>query len=316
MRIFIPEGSTTNHGDLSWSSIESYGQLTIFEETPQEELASRCRNAQILITNKLKVGSHEIDQIPTLELICQLATGYDNIDLVAAKKKRIIVCNAVGYGTDAVAQHVFAMLLYITNHVAIHNQSVQSGHWTNESWSYTLKPLSALSGKTMGVYGYGKIGQATARIAQAFGMKIIVHTRTPDLEKHPDVQYVQLENLCVNSDVITLHAPLSKDNSRIINSNLLELMKENAILINTGRGGLIQEEDLRNHLLQHPKFTAALDVLSQEPPPHDHPLIGLPNCIITPHNAWVAREARQRLVEIVASNIEAYLKGNPQNTVG
>ncbi len=315
MRIIIPEADTTNHGDLSWSEIEALGDLSVFGHTHQDELISRCNKAEILITNKLKVGQEELDQMPDLKLICQLATGYDNIDVREASKRGILVCNAVGYSTEAVAQHVFALLLSCTNHVSLHNQSVQEGEWYRQSWSYTLAPLMELNKKTLGIYGFGKIGQAVARIGQAFGMTIIVNTRTPQPEVFPDVAFLELEEVFQQADVISLHAPLSDANIEIINSKMLQLAKTEAILINTGRGGLIHESDLRAHLEQNVGFTAALDVLSKEPPELDHPLIGIKNCILTPHNAWVAKEARQRLVSIVADNIRGFLKGEPRNVL-
>lgn len=314
-RIVILEGAATNPGDLSWENIASLGELTIHENSSQVQLVERSKDATILITNKLKLGREELEQLPHLQLICQLATGYDNIDFVAARSQNILVCNAVGYGTHAVAQHVFALLLESTNLVAAHNNFVQEGGWSKAKWSHSLSTLTALNGLTMGIYGYGKIGQQVGVLAKAFGMNIIINTRS--LKKHNDssVNFVSLEKLFSSSDVVSIHAPLSKENKEVVNQSLLQLLKPNAILINTGRGGLINELDLRKHLISHPRQVALLDVLSQEPPPANHPLIGLNNCIITPHNAWAARAARARLLEIVEANIQAFQSGNAVNVV-
>jgi len=313
--IVILDAKATNPGDLSWKEFENYGALTVYENTNQEELISRGQNASIIVTNKLKIGKKEIEQLPSLGLICQLATGYDNIDIKAAREKNIPVCNAVGYGSKAVAQHAIALLLAATNRIETHNSFVQSGGWSKSTWSHSLTPLVELSGLNMGIYGYGKIGQQVGIIAKSLGMKILATTRSPEKYGTDDVEFVGLKELFRRCDVISLHAPLSTSNKQLVDRSLLQLMKSNGILINTGRGGLIHELDLRDHLLNHPSQTAALDVLSQEPPPSDHPLFGLDNCIITSHNAWAAKAARARLISIVAGNIEAFLAGAPENVV-
>jgi len=313
--IIVLEGKATNPGDLSWQAFEEFGKVTIYEDTTQETLIERGKDASILITNKLKIGRTELESLPSLRLICQLATGYDNIDIKAAREKNIPVCNAVGYGTNAVAQHAIALLLSATNRVETHNHFVQSGGWSNSIWSHSLTPLIEVSGLNIGIYGYGKIGQQVGIIARALGMNILATTRSPEKYKSEDVGFVEIEDLFRKCDVISLHAPLSASNKEIINHSLLRLMKPNGILINTGRGGLIHELELREHLLNHPLQTAALDVLSQEPPASDHPLFGLDNCIITPHNAWAAKAARARLISIVVENIDAFLSGAPVNVV-
>ncbi len=313
--IVILEGQTTNPGDLSWSSIENQGILTVYDITKQKDIVARGRDASIIITNKLSIGSKELQQLPLLKLICQLATGYDNIDLDAARQYGVTVCNAVGYSTDSVAQHALALILACTNRVFEHNLFVQKGGWSKVQWSHSLFPLRELSGLTLGIYGFGKIGQKLSQYAQALGMKIIVHTRTPRPESFPSVSFVSLHSLFASSDVISLHAPLSTDNHHVVDIKMLTLLKEDAILVNTGRGALIHEEDLRTHLINHPTQTAALDVLSVEPPPEHHCLIGLDNCILTPHNAWATRQSRARLIDIVSNNIEAFLSGSPINVL-
>ena len=313
--IVILEGKAANPGDLSWKAFEAFGDVTVYENTTQETFIERGKDASILITNKLKVGEKELVQLPSLQLICQLATGYDNIDVKAAKDKNIGVCNAVGYGTKAVAQHAIALILAATNRVETHNHFVQNGGWSRSSWSHSLTPLIELDDLTLGIYGYGKIGEQVGTIAKSLGMKILATTRSPEKHASVDVGFVHLKDLFRKSDVISLHAPLSPDNKEIVESSLLNLMKSHAILINTGRGGLINELDLREHLLNHPNQTAAIDVLSAEPPSEDHPLFSLDNCIITPHNAWAAKAARAKLISIVAANIKAFLNGEPVNVV-
>ena len=314
--IIVTDGYTLNPGDLSWKKLQSIGNTTIYDHTSSEKLLDRIKLADIILCNKTIVDKTIIDQSPNLKCICLLATGYNNIDIQAAKNRGIIVCNAVGYGSNSVAQHVFALLLELTNKVYLHNQSVQGGAWAScRDFSYTLFPIAELAGKTMGIYGFGEIGQKVAEIALAFGMKVISTHKHPERDARSGVQFVNLEALFQQSDVLSLHAPLSAENKGLINKTNLDLMKSNAFLINTGRGGLVDETDLRLALEKRQIAGAALDVLSIEPPLENHLLYGLSNCIITPHIAWASVGARQKLMEIVLENVRAFLKGVPRNVV-
>lgn len=315
-KIVILDGYTTNPGDLSWEPIAQLGDLEVYDRTPNNLILEQAQNANIVIVNKTKLDREQIGRLQNMKLICTLATGYNNINIEGANDLGVTVCNAVGYSTSSVAQHVFSLLLEITNQVALHNQSVQSGGWAKASdWCYWKQPLMELAGKTIGIYGFGKIGQQVAKIALAFGMKVIAHRKNMHQTPPPNIEYVSLERLFSESDVLTLHAPLSTENEGIVNAQNLSLMKSSAYLINTGRGGLVNELDLKTALLTGQIAGAGLDVLSTEPPPHDHPLIGIPNCLLTPHQAWATKESRQRLIKIVADNIKAFLSGKPQNVV-
>jgi len=315
-KIVILDGHVANPGDLSWDSISDQGTLKIYERTTDKELIERARDADILIINKRRLNQQDLNQLPNLKLICTLATGYNNIDVKAAKALGITVCNAVGYSSPSVAQHVFALLLELINRVGLHNDHIQQNGWANSiDWCYWKSPMIELSDKTMGIYGYGKIGQKVAEIALAFGMKVIAVRKSNKASKNKKVQLVDLETLWNESDVISLHAPLTVDNEDIINKTTLTKMKKSAYLINTGRGGLINEKDLKVTLEEGQIAGAGLDVLSQEPPPKNHLLLGTPNCLITPHHAWATKESRGRLIGIVGENIKAFLAGKPQNVV-
>jgi len=313
-KIVILDGELAHGGDLSWMNFEEIGDVGLYNQTTPEQFEERTKDAHIVVTNKFKFRAKHFAACPNLKLICLLATGYDNIDIKAAQAAGVTVCNAQAYSTYSVAQHVFAMLLSRANRVSEHNESVHDGHWYTEQWSYTLLPLKGLRGLTMGICGLGKIGKKVAEIAQAFGMKVIAYTRTPD-HSIDDVTFVNINQLCQQSDVISVHLPHTESTHQIFDNEKFREMKEDAIFINTGRGALIKEEDLASHLSSHPNFTAALDVLSAEPPQEGHPLIGLDNCIITPHHAWANPEARRSLLRIVAENIKAFLDGSPQNVV-
>ena len=315
-KIVILDGQVANPNDLSWNSIATQGDLKVYARTTDEQLLERAKDATVLIVNKRTLNKDILKQLPHLKLICTLATGYNNIDVAAAKALNITVCNAVGYSSPSVAQHVFALLLALINRVELHNNHVQQNGWANSiDWCYWKSPMIELAGKTIGIYGYGKIGQQVAAIALAFGMKVIAVRRSNKQPKNKKIQLVNLETLWRESDVISLHAPLTKENEGIINQATLSKMKAAAYLINTGRGGLINEVDLKRALEKRQIAGAGLDVLSQEPPPKDHLLLGISNCLITPHHAWTTRESRSRLINIVAENIKAFLAGKPQNVV-
>ena len=315
-KIVILDGHVANPGDLSWQAIENQGALTVYKRTPQELIIERAKEADIVLVNKCKLTQPIIRQLPNLKCICLLATGYNNVDTIAAKEQNIVVCNAKGYSGPAVAQHVFSLLLELTNQVGVHNQIVQQNGWaTSIDWSFWNNPMVELSGKTMGIYGLGTIGKQVAKIALAFGMKVIAVRKNVNKPTPSSVQLVTLNQLFSQSDVLTLHAPLTAENEGFINQSTLKQMKNTAILINTGRGGLVNETDLRTALLEGQIAGAGLDVLSQEPPPENHILQGIPNCLITPHHAWATRASRARLIEIVAENIRAFLAGQPRNVV-
>ncbi|MEN0005066.1 MAG: D-2-hydroxyacid dehydrogenase [Bacteroidota bacterium] len=309
-QIVVLDSYTLNPGDLSWEALRAFGPTIIYEHSTPDEIVPRAKEATILLVNKVEMDATKLRQLPNLQLIAVTATGYNNIDLVAAAEQGVVVCNAVGYGTGSVAQHVFALLLELTNRVGAHSASVHQGDWSKQrDFMYTLHPIEELVGKTMGIYGFGRIGQAVGRIAQAFGMEVIAHHKHPERDAQPGVRFVDLPSLFRESDVLSLHAPLTTQNAGIINASNLALMKPSAYLINTGRGGLVEELALKAALESGQLAGAGLDVLSSEPPPTDHPLYGVPNCIITPHNAWASRAARQRLLDIVLENIASFLRG-------
>lgn len=316
IRIVILDGYAANPGDLSWGHIEELGELDIYDNSRPDQIIERAQDADYIITNKCELTADVLKQLPKLKCICVLATGYNNIDVSYAREKRIDVCNVIGYSTPSVAQHVFALLLSLTNQVKEHSDSVHMGQWAaSDEWSYWNSPLTELASLTMGIYGYGKIGQQVAQIALAFGMEVIATRRSNKNPSNPNIKLVDEKELLSNSDVISLHAPLSEANTHFINQESLKLMKPSSVLINTGRGGLINEIDLAAALKTGEIAAAALDVLSQEPPPREHPLYHLDNCIITPHIAWATLQSRQRLINSIEGNIKAHQKGDPENLV-
>lgn len=315
-KIVILDGHVANPGDLSWEGISKQGDLKVYKRTADDEVIKRAKNADILIVNKRTLAKQFLSQLPQLKLICTLATGYNNIDIKAAKHFGITVCNAVGYSSPSVAQHVFALLLELINRVGLHNADVQQNGWANSAdWCYWKSPMMELANKTMGIYGYGKIGKKVAEIALAFGMNVIAVRRSNKAPENKQVRLVDLQTLFEESDVLSLHAPLTADNKGIINKDTLSTMKKTAYLLNTGRGGLVNEQDLKNALESEQIAGAGLDVLTQEPPPPNHLLLGVSNCLITPHHAWTTKESRTRLIHIVAENIRSFLAGKPQNVV-
>lgn len=314
MEIVILDAHTANPGDLGWEAMEKLGKLTVYASTRPEEIVNRAVGKEVIVINKVGITAEMMDQLPALKLIAFLATGYNTVDIDAARERNILVCNAPAYGTASVAQHAFALILELTNQVGIHHQSVSAGEWTTQPfWTYRKTPMNELEGKTMGIIGLGNIGSRAAKIALAFGMEVIAHTRTP---KHiPGVELVDEDDIFRRSDVISLHCPLTSENFEFVNEDKINLMKSSAFLINTGRGQLIDEAALAKALKNKRIAGAGLDVLSEEPPPLNHPLTGLENCIITPHNAWGTIEARNRLIGIVAGNIRAFREGSPRNVV-
>jgi glycerate dehydrogenase len=313
MQIVVTDGYTLNPGDLSWDSLKAFGDLVIHDRTPDNLVAERCQDADVIVTNKTIISAGTIAAASRLKLIAVTATGFNIVDLKAADERKIPVCNVPGYGTDSVAQHTFALLLELTNHVGRNAASVREGGWSRSpDWCYSKAPLVELRGKTLGIVGFGRIGQQVGKIAAVFGMNVIYYNRSP---KPGPARQVSVNELFRQSDVVSLHCSLTDDNFGFVNAQLLSTMKPTALLINTARGQLINEQDLATALRNRTIAAAALDVLSKEPPPPDHPLIGLDNCIITPHTAWLSLEARSRIMETTCRNVEQMLAGNPQNIV-
>ncbi|SHH74402.1 glycerate dehydrogenase [Chryseolinea serpens] len=313
MEIVITDGYTLNPGDLDWSGIQALGNVRYHDRTAPEDIADRCRHAEIIVTNKTPINAHTLEHATKLKLVAVTATGYNIIDVAAAYTKGVAVCNVPAYGTDSVAQHAIALMLELTNHVGENSRSVSQGDWSTASdWCYSTSPLIELSGKVFGIVGFGRIGQRTAAIAEALGMNVIFYS--PSKKSFPAKQ-VSLETLFRESDFISLHCPLTLDNVGFVNKALLSLMKPTAFLINTSRGQLINEMDLATALKRGTLKGAALDVLSQEPPPAGHPLTGVKQCIITPHTAWLSVEARSRILNATIENIKHFLEGSPQNLV-
>jgi len=313
-KIVILDGHTLNPGDLSWDALSALGDLTVLARTPPAQVAERAANAEILITNKTPITAEAIAALPALRYIGVLATGYNVVDTAAARARGIPVTNIPGYGTAAVAQMTLALLLELASQPALHSGSVREGDWIAcPDFCYWKKPLVELDGLTLGLVGYGAIGQAVARLGRAFGMKILVHTRTA--REEADTEFVDCETLFRESDVVSLHCPLTDENKGFVNADLLSQMKATAYLINTARGPLVNEAALAKALNEEQIAGAATDVLSVEPPPADNPLFGAKNLIITPHIGWATRAARERLMNIAADNLRAFLKGTPQNVV-
>jgi glycerate dehydrogenase len=303
-----------NPGDLSWDGIRHFGEVTLHERTPYPQITERCREAEVILTNKIPISAETINSNPFLKLICVTATGYNIVDIEAARKRKVVVCNVPNYGTASVAQHTFALLLELSNRVGINGASVKNGEWQKSlDFCFTKDKIVELNGKTLGIVGLGRIGSQVASIATAFGMNVIYYNRTP--KATTATKYVGLEELFSTSDVISLHCPLTKENTQFINSNLLRIVKPTAWLINTSRGQLINETDLANALNTDQLAGAALDVLSVEPPPATNPLLTAKNCLITPHTAWMSREARERILSMTEKNIAGFLKGAPINVV-
>lgn len=315
MEIVILDSFALNPGDLSWEGFEKLGHVTRYDRTPKDLIISRIGDAEILITNKVTITKEIINQCPNLKYIGVLATGYNIIDTKACTEKSIIVTNIPSYSTKAVAQSVFAYILEFTNGVSSHNQSVQKGDWCNsKDFCYWKHPLMELENKTIGIIGYGSIGQQVAKIAKAFGMKVLAFSRTPSKITEP-AQKSSLEELLQNSDFISLHAPLTPETKHIINRDNLKLLKKGAMLINTARGPLVDEEAVKESLETGNLCSFAADVLSEEPMAKNSPFLGCKNTIITPHVAWAGLETRQRLMDIAVNNLKAYLEGSPINKV-
>ena len=313
----VLDGYTLNPGDLTWDDLNELCDVTVYDRTPKEEIISRIGDAELVFTNKTPLTGETLDKLPTLKYIGVLATGYNVVDTQAAREKGVIVTNIPTYGTTAVAQFVFALLLEICHHVDEHGKAVKAGRWSaSKDFCFWDFPLIELVGKTRGIVGLGRIGQATAKIAQAFGMKVLAFDEFKNLDLQSDtLHYVELDQLFIESDVISLHCPLFESTKGMINKENLAKMKDGVIIINTSRGPLIVEQDLLEALESGKVFGAAVDVVSKEPIEEDNVLLKAKNCIITPHIAWAPKEARQRLLKVAVDNVRAFLNGKPQNMV-
>lgn len=317
MKIVILDGYTENPGDLSWDGFEALGETVVYDRTPADKIVERIGDADVVYTNKTPISKETISACPNLKFIGVLATGYNVIDVAAAKEAGIPVSNIPTYGTDAVSQFAIALLLELCHHIGEHSDCVKKGDWTNNAdWCFWNHPLVELSGKTMGIIGFGRIGQGTGRIAQALGMKVLAYDEYRNKALESDTcRYASMDELLAESDVISLHCPLFPSTEGIINKKNIARMKDGVMIINDSRGPLIVEEDLRDALNSGKVAGAAVDVVSTEPIKMDNPLMGAKNCIITPHIAWAPKESRQRLMDIAVDNLRAYADGAPQNVV-
>lgn len=317
MKIVSLDGEGLNPGDLSWECFEKFGEITVYPRTAtQEEVIERLRGVDVVLLNKVPITEEILDACPDVKLICVLATGYNVVDCAAARKRGIPVCNVPDYSTNAVSQFAFSLLLEICNGVGHHNQVVHEGKWSAcPNFCFWDTPQMELAGKTMGIIGFGRIGRAVGRIANAFGMRVLAYNRSRCPEGEAIGTYTDLDSLLAASDIVSLHLPLSAENTKMVNESFLEKMKDGAILLNTARGGLIDEAALAKALASGKLRAAAADVVTTEPIPADSPLLTAPNMVITPHMAWAPLEARQRILDITMASIEGWLAGKSINVV-
>ena len=317
MKIIVLDGYCLNPGDLSWDALRRIGDVEVFDRTRVDEVRERAAGAVIIFTNKTPLPGYILQQLPALRYIGVLATGYNIVDIEAARAQGIVVTNIPTYGTASVAQFVFALLLELCHNVKLHSDAVRAGEWScNPDWSFWKSSLMELSGKTMGIVGFGRIGRQTARIADALEMRVLANdTYQGDELAYPEFWWATIQELLRESDVVSLHSPLFPETRGMINSQTLALMKPTAFLINTSRGPLIVDQDLADALNAGGLGGAGLDVLSVEPPAENNPLLSARNCIVTPHIAWATREARSRLMDLAIANVTAFLAGAPVNVV-
>lgn len=313
MKLTILDGHAVNPGDLSWDVFKKYAEVTVYEQTPEEEVVNRIGNSDAILLNKININSQILEKCRSLKYIGVLATGYNVIDIDSVKKAKICVTNIPSYSTEAVSQHVFALILNFTNSVSLHNESVQNGDWIkNPNFCYWNKSLIELNGKTLGILGYGNIGKNVEKIASAFGMKVIVcpHRPKPEIKNS-----VSKEELFRQSDFITIHVPLTEETKEIINSSSINMMKDGVYIINTARGGVINEEDVANAVKSKKIAGYAADVILHEPMNKDCPLFNVENIVLTPHIAWAPIETRKRLLNIAENNLKSWINRNPVNTI-
>lgn len=317
MKIIILDGYTANPGDNPWDAIQALGDVTVYDRTPEDQILQRSAGADILVTNKTPLFKETLSRLDDLKMIAVLATGVNNIDIQAASERGVVVCNVPAYSTASVAQYTFALLLELCHHIGHHNKQVREGRWTaGPYFCFWDTPQIELDGKTMGIIGFGQIGARVAAIAHAVGMKVIANTRTPKAAPgYEPFEWVSMEELFQRADVVSLHCPLTAENTGFVNRRLLGLMKPAAMLINTARGALINEKDLAEALNSGKIAAAAMDVVSEEPIRPENPLLKAKNCLITPHIAWATLESRKRLMQITAENIKAFIAGKPINVI-
>lgn len=316
MKLVVLDGHAVNPGDLSWDCFREFGELTVYDRTPEGNAAVHIGDADIVMTNKTPITTQLLKECPNIKLICVLATGYNVVDCTAAAERGIPVCNVPDYGTASVAQFTFALLLELCHRVGLHDQAVHNGDWTAcPDFCFWNTPQTELVGKTLGIIGFGRIGQAVAKIASAMGMQVLAYSRSrrPGLESI--AHYVDLETLLQQSDVISLHCPLTAENTGMINRQTISQMKNGVILLNTARGGLLVEQDVADALDAGKIGAAGVDVVSYEPIQENNPLLSAPNCIITPHMAWAPIESRKRILDCTAQSIRGFLEGKPVNMV-
>jgi glycerate dehydrogenase len=316
MKIVVLDAFAMNPGDLSWEQLKNIGDTEIYDRSLPEESIKRVADAEIILTNKALVNKDIMEAAPNLKYIGVMATGYNVVDITEAHKRNIVVTNVPAYSTASVAQLTFAFILELANHTALYAQSVKNGDWVrSKDFSYHLKPIMELQNKTLGIIGFGQIGQNVAKIALAFGMRIISSHKHPERDKMEGVTFVDEKTCFKEADIVSLHCPLTQDNFEFVNKQLLATMKPKAFLVNTSRGGLVNENDLAEALNHETITGAALDVLSTEPPSANNPLLHAKNCLINPHVAWATFESRARLMDVVVNNIESFLKGKPVNVI-
>jgi glycerate dehydrogenase len=316
MKIVVLDGHTLNPGDLSWDALRALGDCTFYDRTPTETIHERATEVEIVVTNKVPLSRETISRLPKLKFIAVTATGFNIVDVAAARERNILVANVPAYGTKSVAQMTFALLLELTQHVGHHAQSVREGRWSaNPDWCYWDHPLVELEGLTMGIVGFGRIGQAVGQVAKAMGMNVLVNARSAHHRTHRNVFFADLKQVFSKSDVVSLHCPLTPETKAMVNTERLASMKRSAILINTSRGPLVDEHALAAALNEGRIAGAGLDVLSLEPPTKDNPLLLAKNCLITPHISWATHAARSRLMNTVVANVKAFIGGHPQNVI-
>lgn len=316
-RIAVLDGYCLNPGDLDWSALRALGDVAIYDRTPPERVRERAAGATALLVNKVTLSRDVLGALPDLRYVGVLATGYNVVDVAAARERGVVVTNIPAYGTHSVAQHAIALLLELTNRVALHDAAVRAGEWgAQPDWSYAKTPLAELAGRNFGVIGFGRIGRQTGRIAHALGMKVLAYSdsMTGPAEDYP-FTWISLKGLLEESDVVSLHCPLTDDTRGMINAQTLKRMKRTAVLLNTSRGPLVDEAALAEALNAGVIAGAGLDVVHEEPPVQGSPLFAASNCVITPHIAWATREARERLLAIAVENLRAWIEGRPQNVV-
>lgn len=317
MKLVILDGNSLNPGDLSYDCLKQFGEVTLYQQTATAaETIDRIGDSEIVLVNKVPITQEILDACPNIRLICVTATGYNVVDCAACARRGIPVTNVPSYSTEAVAQFTIALMLELCHQIGLHSQSVHRGEWIGrDNFCYWLTPQMELGGKTLGILGFGRIGQTVGRLAKAFGMEVIAYNRSQCDAGRQIGRYVSLDELLERSDILSLHCPLFPETAQIINAAALEKMKDGAFLINTSRGGLLNEADVAQALKDGKLRGAAVDVVSQEPMEADNPLLGAPNCIITPHMAWAPVESRQRLLDCVVDNIRAFLAGESRNVV-